>query len=443
MKQKFFYLLIPILLVVGYFLIAYSLPKYSGQYFVFVFLMFTDLYLWSAARKQVFSYRKWLKMAITTLYWLPALMLAGFAIGAAFVPIVEWNDVFRTYFLGFILVFYAAKLFPAIFIFLADLGRIINKVFHLLNREKRQDVIDEDGGISRSKFLVYMGYITGGLVLGTMLTGMFKWVYQFRVVNEKLKFSNLPAAFNGLKIVQISDLHLGSWTSEKPLEQAFEMINDMSPDIVLFTGDLVNFTTKEAFRFEETLKKLKSRLGIYAILGNHDYGDYVNWPSGQAKQDNMNQLFNLYKRLDWKLLNNENVILESESGNLAILGVENWGFIDRFPKYGDIEKAMAGTENAGFRLLMTHDPSHWEKIIIPNQYPIDLALSGHTHGFQVGIEVPGLKWSPAKYLFKYWAGLYKDTVSDKYLYVNRGLGSIGYPGRIGILPEITVFELIS
>ena len=371
------------------------------------------------------------------------MMLAGFAVSAALLPIVDWNDVFRTYFLGLILVFYAAKLFPVLFIFLADLVRLVNKIFHLFNREKRQDVIDENEGISRSKFLVFMGYITGGLVLGTMLTGMFKWVYQFRVVNEKLKFNNLPKAFEGMKIVQISDLHLGSWTSEKPLEQAVEMINEMKPDLVLFTGDLVNFTTKEAFRFEETLSKLKSRLGVYAILGNHDYGDYVNWPSAEAKRENMTQLFDLYKRLNWKLLNNENVVLESESGNMAILGVENWGFIDRFPKYGDIDKALSGTENADFRLLMTHDPSHWEKIVVPGQYPVDLALSGHTHGFQVGIEIPGLKWSPAKYLFKYWAGLYQDSGSNKFLYVNRGLGSIGYPGRIGILPEITVFELVA
>ena len=434
MKQKFFYLLVPILLIAGYFLIAYSLPKYSGQYFVLVILMFADLYLWSAARKQVFSYRKWLKILLTFIYWLPALMLIGFAAGAALKPIVDWNAPFRTYFLGFILVFYTAKLFPVIFLILADFARLINKIFHLFDKEKRLDVVEGNEGITRSKFLLYMGYITGGLVLGTMLTGMFKWVYQFNVVTEKLKFKNLPSAFNGLKIVQISDLHLGSWASEKPLEQAIEMINNMNADLILFTGDLVNFATKEAFRFEDSLAKLKSRLGIYATLGNHDYGDYINWPSPEAKQENMVELYDLYKRLGWKLLNNENVILESGSGNMAI---------DRFPKYGNIQKAMEGTENADFRLLMTHDPSHWDKIIIPGQYPIDLALSGHTHGFQVGIEIPGLKWSPAKYLFKHWAGLYQDPGSNKLLYVNRGLGSIGYPGRIGILPEITVFELTS
>jgi len=443
MKQRFFYLLIPIVLIAGYFLMTYSLPKYAGQYFVFVILMFSDLYLWSAARKQVFSYTKWLKILLTFLYWLPAMMLASFAISAAFIPIIDWNDPFRTYFLGFILVFYTAKLFPVFFLLLADLVRLIQKLFQLINRRNRQDVIEENEGIPRSKFLLYMGYITGGLVMGTMFTGMFKWVYQFRVVKETLKFANFPSAFNGLKIVQISDLHLGSWTSEKPLEQAVEMINDMNPDLVLFTGDLVNFATKEAFRFEDTLSKIKSRLGIYVTLGNHDYGDYVNWSSPEAKQENMEELYDLYKRLGWKLLNDENVILESTSGNLAILGVQNWGAGDRFPKYGDIDKAMKGSESADIRILMTHDPTHWDNIIVPGKYPIDLALSGHTHGFQVGIEIPGIKWSPAKYLFKHWAGLYQDSDSNKFLYVNRGLGSIGYPGRIGILPEITLFELTS
>lgn len=443
MKQKLLYLLVPLFLVAGYLIIAYSLPKYAGQYFVFVILMFSDLYLWSAAKKQVFSYRKWLKFLLTFIYWLPAIMLTIFAISAAFVPIPDWNDPFRTYFLGFILIFYAAKLFPVFFLLLADLVRLVQKVFRLINKESRQDFLEENEGIPRSKFLLYMGYITGGLVMGTMFTGMFKWVYQFRVINEKLRFSNLPSAFSGLKIVQISDIHLGSWTSEEPLEQAIEMINELKPDIVLFTGDLVNFSTKEAFRFEDTLSKLESRLGIYATLGNHDYGDYINWPSPEAKQENMDQLYDIYRRLGWKLLNNENVILESDSGNIAIIGVENWGYVDRFPKYGDIKKAIQGTENADFRLLMTHDPSHWDKIIIPGQYPIDLALSGHTHGFQFGIEIPKLKWSPAKYLYKHWAGLYQDPDSSRFLYVNRGLGSIGYPGRIGILPEITLFELTS
>ena len=219
------------------------------------------------------------------------------------------------------------------------------------------------------------------------------------------------------------------------------MINKMNPDLILFTGDLVNYTTKEAFRFEESLSKLKATKGIYTILGNHDYGDYVKWPSKQAKQANMNEMYDLYDRMGWKMLNNKNEVLTSPTGDLAILGVENWGANPRFPRKGDLNKAIAGTEDAKVRILMTHDPTHWESVVIPEDHKIDLSLSGHTHGFQFGIEIPGIKWSPAKWMYKHWAGLYTDEASGKHLYINRGLNVIGYPRRIGILPEITLFEL--
>jgi predicted MPP superfamily phosphohydrolase len=339
------------------------------------------------------------------------------------------------------MIFYTAKLFPIIFLLLSDFVRVINRVFILANKEKRPEFKEDNKGIPRSKFLQYAGFISGGLILGTMFTGMFKWVYQFNIIKQKIKLPNLPESFNGFKIVQISDMHLGSWTSEKPLEQAVEMINEMNPDLILFTGDLVNYATKEAFRFEEILKKLKAKYGVFTILGNHDYGDYVNWPNKQAKQANMNEMYDLFDRLGWKLLNNSNQIFENGSGKLALLGVENWGANPRFPKLGDINKAMKGAEDADVRILMTHDPTHWEKVIIPEDYKVDLSLSGHTHGFQFGIETPGIKWSPAQWMYKHWAGLYRDETSGRYLYVNRGLGVIGYPGRIGILPEITQFEL--
>ena len=444
MKQRLIYFILPVLLIVGYFLITYVMPKYAGQYIVFVILVLMDIYLWSSVKKQVFNYRKYLSVILSFLYWLPFIALMGFGIGAAIVPIINWNDVFRTYLLGFILIFYAAKLFPIIFILLSDIVLLIERSFVLFKKEKRQKLeMGEEKGMTRNKFLMYLGYISGGLAMGTMLTGMFKWVYQFNIVKQKIKIPNLPASFQGFKIVQISDMHLGSWASEKPLEQAVEMINKMNPDLILFTGDLVNFATKEAYRFENILNKLSARQGIFTILGNHDYGDYVNWPSKQAKQANMDAMYDLYDRLGWHMLNNENRVFENGSGKLALLGVENWGANPRFPKHGDIKKAYTGTEDADVRILMTHDPSHWEKIIIPDQYKIDLSLAGHTHGFQFGIETPGIKWSPAKWMYKYWAGLYRDEPTGRYLYVNRGLGVIGYPGRIGILPEITRLELYS
>ena len=420
----------------------FKLPKYSGQYVFMVLLFLADLYLWSSVRKQVFSYRKWLKLTVTFIYWLPLILVIGLMVASVFVPIIDWNDQFRTFLLGFILIFYAAKILPVVFLFLADIVRVIDKVFILFKKEERKK-IEEKEGITRSKFLQYLGFISGGLVLGTMFTGMFKWVYQFKVYNQKIKLANLPEGFEGMKIVQISDLHLGSWNLTEPLEQAVSMINAVNPDLILFTGDLVNFSTKEAFRFEETLSKLKAKNGVHAVLGNHDYGDYVTWPNKTAKEKNLDDLFKFFERVGWKPLRNENEVFETESGKLALIGVENWGASPRFPKYGDIDIAMKGTEDADVRLLMTHDPSHWGDIIIPDNYKIDLSMSGHTHGFQFGIETPGVKWSPAQWMYKQWAGLYQDERTGRYLYVNRGLGVIGYPGRIGILPEITVFELTS
>ncbi|PIQ26230.1 MAG: metallophosphatase [Bacteroidetes bacterium CG18_big_fil_WC_8_21_14_2_50_41_14] len=441
-KLHLSYFLIPLLLVAGYFVMHLTMPVYSGQYLFLVALILADLYLWSSVKKQVFNYRNWLRICIIFLYWLPLILLAVLLVGATLVPLIDWSNGFRTYLLGFMLVFYTAKILPILFLLLADFVRIIDRVFTLSKKENRQDIKDDNAseGITRSRFLQYMGFISGGLLMSTMFIGMFKWVYQFRVVREIIKLPNLPDQFRGFKVVQISDMHLGSWSSEKPLENAVELINNLNADLVVFTGDLVNFATKEAFDFGDTLAKIKAKHGVYTILGNHDYGNYVSWPTEEAKQENMDQLFGFYQKIGWKLLLNEHVIINKGDDSMALLGVENWGHNPRFPQLGDIDKAMAGAEKAGFRVLLTHDPSHWEKIVVPGNYPVDLSLSGHTHGFQFGIETKDIKWSPAQYMYKFWAGLYQDSTNPRYLYVNRGLGSIGYPGRIGMLPEITVIE---
>jgi predicted MPP superfamily phosphohydrolase len=275
---------------------------------------------------------------------------------------------------------------------------------------------------------------------------MLKWVYDFRIRRETIRLQGLPASFSGLRIVQISDIHLGSWAAVHPLEEAVALINRMRPDLIFFTGDLVNYKTGEAYRFENILNKLKAGYGIFATLGNHDYGDYTRWPSQTAKMKNLTDLYEFFDRLGWKLLNNEHHLLENEDGQLAVIGVENWGAYSRFPKYGDIEKAAAGTEDAAVKLLLSHDPTHWD-VVISKKYPdIDVTFAGHTHGFQFGIDTRRVKWSPAQWVYKHWAGMYQNpaaTEKPQYLYVNRGLGTIGYPGRVGILPEITLFELLT
>ncbi len=443
MKLFLTYLTAFLAIVAGYFLFKHEMPHYTGIYLLMVVLLFADLYLWSALRKKIFSYRFWHKYAISFLFWLPLMMSMFLVVGAAIRPLVDWNDVFRTYWIGAILVFYTAKLLPVLFLAIADLVRLAQKVPDFFQKEKRMEMLEQKEGISRSKFLQYMGYLTGGLVFSGMLAGMFKWVYDFNVITKRIRFGRLPEAFDGFKIVQISDLHLGTWTSEKPLEEAIRIINDLQADVVLFTGDLVNYATKEAFRFEESLKKIDAPLGVYATLGNHDYGNYVNWPSKAAKQKNMEDLFAFYDRIGWKLLNNRHVKFENNGSQIALVGVENWGAHPRFPKRGDLKKATEGLDSTTFKILMSHDPSHWDKVILPGGFDMDLTLSGHTHGFQFGIETKDFKWSPAQYMYKEWAGLYTDKDSGKQIYVNRGLGSIGYPGRIGILPEITLIVLKS
>ena len=426
----------------GWFLLKWTMPRYTGMYLAGLLLVLGDIYLWSAFRKRVFSYNLFLKVLLIFLFWLPLFAVAFIIVGAAVVPVVEWNDVFRNYLFGFVIVFYMAKLLPLLFLLLADTARLIDRGFHLSKKEKRKEINKEHEGITRSKFLQYIGFLSGGLVMGSMFVGMFKWVFEFKVHREKIPVPDLPESFKGLKIVQISDFHLGNWGLTKPMDDAIDTIMRLKPDMIVFTGDLVTFSTREAFRFEDQLKKLKAPMGVYATLGNHDYGLYVTWPDETARRKNMTDLYDFFDRIGWKLLNNEHVIFGEGEEQLALIGVENWGAGKRFPRYGDIDKAIKGAEKVPVKILLSHDPSHWDRIVVPGNYSVSLTLSGHTHGFQFGLESQKIKWSPAQYVYKHWAGLYKHPLTSHYLYVNRGIGSIGYPGRIGILPEITLLELV-
>jgi predicted MPP superfamily phosphohydrolase len=271
---------------------------------------------------------------------------------------------------------------------------------------------------------------------------MIKGAYDYQVKKIKLVLNDLPEEFEGLKIVQISDLHVGSFTETHHLNSAFDLIIKQSPDIIFFTGDLVNDRASETIGYEEIFKKLKAPLGVFSTLGNHDYGDYVrpeDWGSPEKKKENLENLKQVHKNAGWQLLMNENHIINRNDKKLAIIGIENWGANLRFPKYGKMHDAIIGAEEADVKLLLSHDPSHWEAQVLKEYNTIDVMFSGHTHGMQFGIEIPGFKWSPVQYFYKQWAGLYK--INQQQLYVNRGLGFIGYPGRVGILPEITVFTL--
>jgi predicted MPP superfamily phosphohydrolase len=278
----------------------------------------------------------------------------------------------------------------------------------------------------------------GTALFGTLLYG-FSNKYNYQVKKIRLAFTNLPEAFRGLKIVHISDIHSGSFQNKPAVNRGVDMILAQKPDLVLFTGDLVNDRATEMEEYMDVFSRVKAPMGVFSTLGNHDYGDYVSWPSAQAKQNNLEDLKQTHAKLGWRLLMNEHVLLEKDGQQIAVLGIENWSSKARFPKHGKMFEAYPGTEKIPFKILMSHDPSHWDAEVKPKYPDIDLVLAGHTHGMQFGIENPYFRWSPVKWVYRQWAGLYEEDAQK--LYVNRGYGFIGYPGRVGILPEITLIEL--
>jgi predicted MPP superfamily phosphohydrolase len=283
-----------------------------------------------------------------------------------------------------------------------------------------------------------IGLCSGFLPFFVILYGFFRALYRFKVHHVTIKHKKLPKPFNGLKIIQISDIHLGSFNYKYHiLDKAIKVINDAQPDFIFFTGDLVNNYAWELIGWEKVFKKLIAKKGKYAILGNHDYGDYSEWKSAQEKQDNFEKIKEFYKTIDFKLLLNQSEIIEKKKGKLAIIGVENWGKAP-FKQYGNLQEALKNVSEVPFKILLSHDPTHWREEVI-KKTGISLTLSGHTHGMQVGFQYKKMKWSPIKYKYKHWAGLYNEN--EKYLYVNRGLGWVGFPGRLGMRPEITLFKL--
>lgn len=299
---------------------------------------------------------------------------------------------------------------------------------------------------SRKKFISQLALVAGAIPLVTLVNGVVRNAYRFKVYQTQVPIKNLPKAFEQLKIVQISDLHTGSMMYAERLQQAVDMINNIQPDLVFFTGDIVNAVAEEIEPFVEVLQGIQAKLGVYSVLGNHDYGYYHTFDKDRVKNKlgiaaNLEKLMDYHKKLGWQLLNNENDIIEIGNSKLAVIGVENWSNKRYFLSKGDLKKAYKDCEDCAVKILLSHDPTHWRGEIIQKYHDIDLTLSGHTHGFQFGVEIPWLKWSPVKYVYKEWAGLYKE--GNQHIYVNRGIGHLGYPGRIGIMPEITHISLVN
>lgn len=333
-----------------------------------------------------------------------------------------------------------AKVLAAVFFLIDDIRRGIQWVAgKLFFSNTEGETLQQGEKISRSIFLSWTGMLVGGGLFGSLVYG-FGNKYKYQLKRMSLAFDNLPSSFKGLKIVHISDIHSGSFTDKKAVQHGIEKIMKEKPDLILFTGDLVNNTADEMEDYMDVFNQLNAPMGVYSTLGNHDYGDYVQWKSPEEKTANLDRLKKVHAELGWRLLMNEHVTFQKGNDTIALLGIENWSSKASFPKYGDLKKAHTGTDVYPFKILMSHDPSHWDAEVRKSYTDVDLMLSGHTHGMQFGVELPGFKWSPVQYVYRQWAGLYEQ--GKQKLYVNRGFGFIGYPGRVGILPEITVLELV-
>jgi hypothetical protein len=335
---------------------------------------------------------------------------------------------------------FLCKLIASVFFLVDDLRRGIQWLAgKLFFRNTEGEQIQGSERMSRSIFLSWLGLAVGGGLFTSLIYG-FSNKYNYKVRRIRLKFPNLPTAFSNVKIVQISDIHCGSFTDKEAVVKGVEKALALKPDLILFTGDLVNNRAEEMVDYMDVFNRLKAPMGVFSVLGNHDYGDYVAWPDAHAKKRNLENLKQVHQELGWRLLLDEHVLLEREGQHIALIGIQNWSALKSFARYGNLSKAYSGAEHIPFKILMSHDPTHWDAEVRPKFPDIDLMLAGHTHGMQFGVEIPGFKWSPVEYVYKQWIGLYKE--GSQKLYINRGYGFIGYPGRVGILPEITFIELV-
>jgi hypothetical protein len=340
----------------------------------------------------------------------------------------------KSYAFGFLLAILTFNLITILFLFSEDIFRFFSGLYNRIFGGS-----DEFSLPTRRRFLSVMALGMAALPFGALLYGMYRGKYNFKVLKHVLEFDDLPDAFDGYRITQISDIHSGSFDNRSKIEYAVNLVNEQKSDVLFFTGDLVNNQAVEMKPWKSLFSQLHAPDGVFSILGNHDYGDYVSWETEEAKKENLDALKALQKEMGFDLLLNENRFLKRGNDRLAVIGVENWGR-GGFKKAGDLKKATEGVAQDDFKILLSHDPSHWEDVVIGDEVHYHLTLSGHTHGMQFGIEIPGLvKWSPAKWRYTYWAGVYEEL--GQKINVNRGFGFLGYPGRVGIWPEITVITL--
>jgi predicted MPP superfamily phosphohydrolase len=393
-----------------------------------LFILLIDIYAYQAFRTVLLDAPA-LKTIVVIAYWGISLSLYVAAILALRNGFDLSNFTVKFVF-GAIICLFAAKVTITLFMLSDDLFRFTKWIVAQFTPSINSP--SEGNKMTRLAFLSKAGLVAGGTMLSLFVYGMVRTAYNFTIRRVTVHLEQLPAQFKGLKVVQISDMHLGSFASTEPIAKAVEMINELEADIIFFTGDLVNSKAAEAMPYQSILASLKAKIGIYSSLGNHDY---------YGSENDLRQIIQFHKDCGWNILLNEHAIIEVDNTQIGILGVENWGRSRHFPKVGDLNKALKGCENTSVKLLLSHDPSHWDAVVSQEFSNIDLTFSGHTHGFQMGVEIPELKikFSPSQFAYKQWGGLYNR--GKQYLYVNRGLGFIGFHGRVGIPPEITLMDI--
>jgi uncharacterized protein len=417
------------------------MQRLAGSWIFLVILLLVDLYVFQAVKSLSQGLPTKTKWIVYGVYWGISILSISLMLALAYTSFENWHRMLRTYLFATIIGLFFAKLIASAFFLIDDGRRIIQWLASFAVPSLNPKNAGIEAGITRSTFLSWAGFAVGGTLFGSLVYG-FGNKYKYNLKKVALQFPNLPKVFSGFKIIHISDIHSGSFTDKAAVKKGIDLINKQNADVILFTGDLVNYSADEMNEYVDIFQLLSAKHGVYATLGNHDYG----FPTGETKEERqLKQLANaaavaeVHEKLGWKLLSNTHTIIEREGQSIAVLGVDNTSAKVNFPSFGKLKDAHSGAADIPFKILMSHDPSHWESEVTKQFTDIDLTLSGHTHGMQFGVEIPGFRWSPVKYVYKQWAGLYEQAAQK--LYVNRGFGFIGYPGRVGILPEVTLIEL--
>ena len=401
----------------------------------FIVFILLDVYAFQTFRVVTKPYSPQWRQFLFISYW--ALSAIAYLIGIGMITnlISEKQHLITVYGRTLIMILFVTKLMSIPFLLIDDIRRLLLAVLNFFMVEKNFDT-------GRSRFLTTVGLAMGAAPFALLTYGALRNPYRYRLRRSKVYIEGLPEGLEGFKIVQISDIHSGSFVFKEPLLNGVKMINEEKADLVVFTGDIVNYKADEMDGLYEYFNQIKAGSAgpVYSILGNHDYGNYFRWKSKKEQDDNFQAVKDIHKKLNWSLLLNEHRVVEHDGAKIGLIGVENFSALPQFPKYGDLKKSVEGMPATDIRILLSHDPTHWDFEVNKEFQDIQLMLAGHTHGFQFGVEIPGwFKWSPSQMVFKQWAGLYQK--GKQYLYVNRGFGFLGYAGRVGILPEITSLTL--